>query len=126
MAMKLYRFWQGSEIVYVGTTETALKDRFRQHKQLPKDAYGEITKIDFCEPPTTDDCEKLEIHLIRTYHPRYNKKHNSGNVGAWFTFTGNPEWQEFPPTKYYPFPGMMARSIAEIKQKLAELEAAGS
>lgn len=75
----IYFFFNNCECLYIGETETSLKDRCYKHtpKESRMDWFKEANKIQIIELDDKIDTiarQALESSFILAYRPKYNKK----------------------------------------------------
>lgn len=74
----VYRFKNTKdEIIYVGYTGQALKNRMHQHwdkGHLPSKCYNQVARIEYIQYPTKADAMIMETYYINKFKPIYNKQ----------------------------------------------------
>lgn len=96
----VYRFKDNKDkVIYVGRTNN-IKRRMKEHFKsghLPLKCYKEVNSIEYIACKSEADRNILEIYLINTYKPKYNKKDvYDGNIknkmisyGLWIPYEIN-------------------------------------
>ena len=83
---------ENEEIIYVGKSKSLLY-RQRQHKDK-SDWFDEIDSIEYCTLNSKTEMDLVEVYLINTLNPKYNKKDKReddlSNINL-----GEIEWLEF-------------------------------
>ena len=83
---------ENEEIIYVGKSKSLLY-RQRQHKDK-SDWFDEIDSIEYCTLNSKTEMDLVEVYLINTLNPKYNKKDKReddlSNINL-----GEIDWLEF-------------------------------
>ena len=78
----LYKIYYGDELVYIGRTKQALRDRLRAHffhtnKIVKQIDFLRVTKVEYSVLNTEADMFLYEIYLINYFHPKLNVDDNA-------------------------------------------------
>jgi len=98
MGHYVYKYVLNNEIIYIGKTDTFLKNRISQHGKpgdnIPKEAWEDINNSDvyYITLNNSTMSDVVESELIRRYKPRYNVAKTSEWSGLPFP---EPEWVKY-------------------------------
>jgi len=118
----VYKYVYNDEIIYIGKTDSDLKQRLSQHGKtgdnIDREAWNEInsSEIYYITLANSIMCDVVESELIRRYKPKYNKAKMSDWSGLPFD---EPEWEKYIETPQQPAPKKKSKRITEktIKSK---------